>query len=141
MHPILLNSLAVLAGLVVGNVINMGIVMISGSVIPPPEGADVTTAEGLQASIHLFEAKHYIFPFLAHALGTFFGALVAALIGVNRKLTVAMIIGGFFLIGGILAAVMIPASPWFVVIDLLLAYLPMAWLGARIVLFKKRMKT
>ena len=53
MHPILRNSLAVLAGLVVGNVINMGIVMISGSVIPPPEGADVTTAEGLQASIHL----------------------------------------------------------------------------------------
>ena len=119
----------------------MGIVMISGSVIPPPEGADVTTAEGLQASIHMFEAKHYIFPFLAHALGTLSGALVAALIGVNRKLTVAMIIGGFFLIGGILAAVMIPASPWFVVIDLLLAYLPMAWLGARIVLFKKRMKT
>ena len=81
MHPILRNSLSVLAGLVVGNVINMGIVMISGSIIPPPEGADVTTAEGLQASIHLFEAKHYIFPFLAHALGTLSGALVAALIG------------------------------------------------------------
>ena len=132
MHPILRNTLAVLAGLVVGNVINMGIVMISGSIIPPPEGAVVTTAEGLQASIHLFEAKHYIFPFLAHALGTLSGALVAALIGINHKLTVAMIIGGFFLIGGILASVMITASSWFVVIDLLFAYLPMAWLGYKL---------
>ncbi|MEZ4979370.1 MAG: hypothetical protein R2772_08730 [Chitinophagales bacterium] len=37
MNPILRNILAVVAGIVVGSAINMGIIMISGSLIPPPE--------------------------------------------------------------------------------------------------------
>jgi len=42
----------------------------------------------------------------------------------------------FFLCGGVMASVMIPAPSWFIATDLLLAYLPMAWLaiwiGARL---------
>ena len=48
--------------------------MMSSSIISPPKGVDVTTMEGLKAYLHLFEPKHFIFPFLAHALGTFAGA-------------------------------------------------------------------
>ena len=44
--------------------------MMSSSLIPPPEGADVTTLEGLKTSMHLFQPKHFLMPFLAHALGT-----------------------------------------------------------------------
>ena len=40
-----------------------------------------------------------------------------------------MIVGVFFLCGGIMAARMIPAPAWFVVADLALAYFPFAWLG------------
>ena len=98
------NILAVIAGLVIGSVVNMGLVMLSPVVIPTPAGADTTTIEGLNASIHLFETKHFIFPFLAHALGTLVGALVAALISVNRKLMVSLIVGCFFLLGGLSAA-------------------------------------
>ena len=64
MNPILRNILAVIAGIVIGSVVNMSLINVSGSVIPPSEGADVTTTEGLQAAMHLFEPKHYIFPFL-----------------------------------------------------------------------------
>ncbi len=60
MNPILRNILAVIAGVIVGGIVNMSIVMISGTVIAPPEGVDVTTTEGLKASMHLFEPKHYI---------------------------------------------------------------------------------
>lgn len=126
------NILAVIAGLVVGGVVNMGLVMLSPVVIPPPGGADTTTVEGLNASIHLFETKHFIFPFLAHALGTLIGALVAALISNSGKLLVAMIVGVMFLIGGISAAWMIPAPLWFEAADILLAYIPMALIGARL---------
>ncbi len=80
MNSMVKNVLAVIAGLVIGSVVNMGIIRISGSIIPPPEGADVTTMEGLKESMHLFQFKHFIFPFLAHALGTFVGAIFAALI-------------------------------------------------------------
>ena len=126
------NILAVLAGLVVGGVVNMGLVMLSPMVIPPPNGADTTTIEGLNASIHLFETKHFIFPFLAHALGTLVGALVAALISNTSKFVVALVVGCLFLLGGLSAAWMIPAPLWFEAADILLAYIPMALIGAKL---------
>lgn len=129
MNPILRNILAVLAGLVIGNLVNMGIIMISSFVIPLPEGADITTNEGLKASIHLFEPKHFVMPFLAHALGTLAGAFAAALFAANNKMRIGIGIGVFFLIGGIAAAFMFPAPTWFIVADLALAYIPMGYLG------------
>ncbi|HRD40433.1 MAG TPA: hypothetical protein PLC65_17520, partial [Bacteroidia bacterium] len=71
MNPILRNIIAVIAGAFGGGAINMALIMVSGSVIPPPEGADITTMEGLKASMHLMEPKHFLMPFLAHALGTY----------------------------------------------------------------------
>lgn len=131
MHPILRNILSVVAGLVVGSFVNMGIIMMSGSVIAPPEGADVTTMEGLQKSLHLFEPKHFVMPFLAHALGTLAGAFVAGLITANRRLTFAIVIGVFFLAGGIANVFMLPGPLWFAVVDIAGAYLPMAYLGGK----------
>ncbi len=132
MNPIVRNIIAVVAGLILGGVVNMGIITISGSIIPPPEGADVTTPEGLKDSIHLFEPKHFLMPFLAHALGTFVGALVAALIAANRKMLFAIVIGLFNLTGGIVAVTMIPAPMWFNITDLVLAYIPMAVAGGKL---------
>ena len=65
---ILRNVLAVIVGILVGSVVNMALINLSSSIIPPPLGVDVTTEEGLKAGIHLFEPKHFIMPFLAHAL-------------------------------------------------------------------------
>jgi hypothetical protein len=133
MNPIIRNILAVIAGGIVGSVVNMGIIMISGSVIPPPGGADVTTMEGLQASLHLFEPRHFLMPFLAHALGTFAGALVAALIAANHKMLFALVIGAFFLAGGIGNVLLLPSPVWFTVVDLAGAYFPMAWIAGKLV--------
>ena len=130
MHPALRNILAVLAGLVIGSIVNMGLVMVSGQVIPPPAGADVTTLEGLKASIHLFEPKHFLFPFLAHALGTLAGAFVAARLAASAKMGMAMLIGLLFCAGGVTNVFLLPAPMWFNVLDLVGAYIPMAWLGA-----------
>lgn len=137
MNPFFRNTLAVLLGLILGSVVNMGIITISGSIIPPPNGADVTTAEGLKATMHLFEPKHFIFPFLAHALGTFAGALTTALIAVNHKKKLALCIGAFFLFGGIVMIFTLPSPIWFSLADAILAYIPMALLAAKIALKKK----
>lgn len=133
MNPILRNILAVVAGVVVGGAVNMGLVMISGHIIPPPEGTDNTTMEGLKASLHLFQPKHFIFPFLAHALGTFFGALITALFASNRKMMLSLLIGVVFLIGGISNIVMLPSPLWFTIVDLAAAYIPMAYLASRLI--------
>ena len=132
MHPVLRNILAIVLGLVAGSLVNGGIIQISSSVIAPPEGVDVMTAEGLKAGLHLFEPKHFLMPFLAHALGTLFGAFVAAKICAGPKMLYAMIIGFFFLLGGISMIFMVPSPLWFSIVDLTIAYLPMAFLGARL---------
>lgn len=132
MRRILRLVLAVAAGLVIGSLVNMGLILASGHVIPPPAGADVTTTEGLKASLHLFEPRHFIFPFLAHGLGTFVGALVATVLTPGRTSGPAYVVGCAFLLGGIINVLMLPAPPWFSVLDLVVAYLPAAWLGHRV---------
>lgn len=85
MKTILRNTLAVIVGVIGGSAVNMALVIASPHVIPLPAGVDVTKPESLKASIHLFEAKHFIFPFLAHALGTLTGALLAYLVAASHR--------------------------------------------------------
>lgn len=132
MNPILKNILAVVLGCIFGSLVNMGIISISASIIPPPEGADVTTMEGLKASMHLFQPRHFIFPFLAHALGTFAGAFLAAKLAASHHLKFALGIGVFFLAGGISSVYMLPSPLWYSVLDLAGAYLPMAYLAGKL---------
>jgi uncharacterized membrane protein HdeD (DUF308 family) len=142
MNPVFRNILAVLCGIFAGGALNMAIIMVSGKIIPPPAGADLTTMEGLKASIHLFEPKHFVMPFLAHALGSLAGAFLAAFIATTQKMKFAFGIGGWFLLGGIINIIMLPSSPlWFTVLDLGVAYLPMAYLGGKIALIRQNPET
>lgn len=132
MNPTLKNFLAFVAGLVVGSLVNKGLIAISGSIIPPPAGVDVSNLEGLKASMHLFRPQHFIFPFLAHALGTLTGAFVAAWFSASHKMRLALGIGIFFLVGGIGMVFMVPSPTWFAVTDLVFAYIPMAYLAGKL---------
>lgn len=129
---VFLGVLAVIIGFGLGSAANMGIITISGDIIPPPEGADVTTMEGLKESMHLFQPKHFLLPFLAHALGTFVGAFVAAIISPIYKFQVSILIGIIFLLAGILNIILLPSPFWFSAVDLIGAYLPFAFLGGKL---------
>lgn len=113
----------------------MALIMLSGSIIPLPAGVNPEDIESIKANMHLYEAKHFIMPFLAHALGTFVGAVVAIKIAASYKTVFAYVIGGMFMIGGIMMAVDLPGPTWFEVADVVLAYLPMSCLALK--LFKK----
>lgn len=132
MRNLLRNALAIVAGFVIGGAVNMAFITISPMLIPPPAGVDVSSAESLSEAIHLFEPRHFIMPFLAHAIGTLAGALAADMVAASYKARIAYVIGAIFLCGGVAASFMIPAPAWFIALDLLVAYLPMAWLGIRI---------
>ena len=121
--------LGVVIGCLIGGQLNMWIINHSTDFIPAPEGADVKTVEGLNKSIYLFEPKHFLMPFLAHALGTLVAAFLAGLIANHARKRVAMFPGVLFFIGGAAAVSMIPAPMWFNVTDLVCAYIPMAMLG------------
>ena len=132
MNKIVRNVLAVITGIILGSAVNMGIIMLQGYFIALPEGVDVTNTESLQSSMHLFGPKHFIFPFLAHAIGTLVGAYLSARIAANHKMKFALGIGIFFLIGGISMVFMMPAPVWFLILDLSVAYVPMGWLSGRL---------
>lgn len=132
MNPTLRNILAIIVGLLVGGAVNMLIVVISGQIIAPPPGVDTNDVESIRNNIHLYEARHFLMPFLAHAVGTFAGAFVAMKIGISYHLRLGLVVGLFFLIGGIMAATMIPAPTWFIAIDLGLAYIPMAYIAYKL---------
>ena len=129
MNPIAKNILAVISGVVVGSLVNMGLINIGPFVVPLPEGADGSTMEGLRESMKLFTPVNFLFPFLAHALGTLSGAFIAAKVAASHRMKFAIGIGACFLIGGAMAASMLGGPMWFNVADLLLAYVPMGLLG------------
>jgi hypothetical protein len=129
MNTTLRNIMAVVSGIILGGIVNMGIIMLSSSIIPLPEGVDPTDMDSIKSSMHLYQPRHFLLPFLAHALGTLIGAFITAVIAFNHKRAMALIVGLFFLLGGILNAIMLPAPAWFIAVDLSLAYIPMSWLG------------
>jgi len=126
------NILAFFLGAIIGGAVNMGIIMLGSMLIPARAGVDAADAESIARSIHLFEPKHFITPFLAHAVGTLVGAVAAYIIAASHKSLLAYLVGVLTLIGGIAACFMIPAPAWFMALDLIVAYIPMAWLATRI---------
>ncbi len=129
MRGVLKLLLGLIIGALGGGIVNMGLVVVGSELIPAPPGIDVTDPQSLSSAAGLLQPRHFIFPFIAHAGGTLAGCLIACLIVVQRSRLASMIIGCFFLLGGIVNAFMIPAPVWFIVMDLCLAYIPMALLA------------
>jgi hypothetical protein len=132
MNTALRNVMSFIAGFVAGSLVNMALVKIGYALVPPPAGLDTSTAEAFKATAHLMEPRHFGFPFLAHAMGTFIGALLVYMMAGSHRAALAYGIGVLTLCGGILAALIIPAPKWFLTLDLLFAYLPMAWLATKV---------
>jgi hypothetical protein len=103
-------------------IVNMGVIILGSSLIHTPEGFDSMNAIN-------WDLNNFIFPFLAHALGTLVGAFLAAKITNSYQLPLAMSIGVFFLIGGVTMVYILPAPVWFICTDLIVAYIPMGYLG------------
>ena len=131
MNPIIKNILAVIAGWLAGSIINMGLIQ-TGHTLIPIEGIDPNDMEALASVMPTLESKYFIFPFLAHALGTLVGSAFAVLIAESHKMKFSLGIGVLFLLGGIMVNYMLPGPTWFTIIDILLAYIPMAWIGWKI---------
>ncbi|GJM13696.1 MAG: hypothetical protein DHS20C12_20990 [Pseudohongiella sp.] len=131
MNNTMKNALGIILGVIVGGVVNGGLIAIGPMLVPPPAGVDMTTVEGMAAGMDQLGPINFAVPFLAHALGTLVGALVAYLAAPNKTLAVYFI-GAFYLLGGIAASIMIPAPLWFILLDLIVAYLPMAWLALKV---------
>ena len=138
---ILKNIFAVILGWIIGSLLNMGLVEL-GNLVFPIKGVNRNSMEELAIVISTLNATYFIFPFLAHALGTFLGAFIAWNIASSHKMRIAMTIGGLFLLGGFAVNYLLPGPKWFTILDITLSYLPMAYFGGFLASFysKKVMK-
>ena len=102
--------------------VNMGLIITGNQLIPIGDGINPMDATK-------WDIKYFLFPFLAHAIGTLVGAFIVARYAASHQMILAICIGIFFLLGGISMVFIMPAPLWFIVIDLLFAYVPMGWLG------------
>ncbi|HAB36110.1 MAG TPA: hypothetical protein DCE58_05855 [Cryomorphaceae bacterium] len=125
MKPLVLTLLAAILGMA----LNGYLIAYSHLFVAPPVGADLTTEEGLLAAMPLMEPKHYAMPFLAHALGTLLSAFLVSWWVRPATLQRSMLLGFVFLAGGLYMVRILPSPMWFNILDLGLAYLPMAYLG------------
>ena len=119
MNTIFKNILAILGGVVIGMVVNMGLIITGNQLIPFEDEMNAMN----------WELKYFIFPFLAHAIGTLVGAFIVARYTASYHMVLSLSVGVLFLIGGISMVFIMPAPLWFIVIDISLAYIPMGWYG------------
>ncbi len=126
-----MQVLIFVTGLILGGVINMILVQAGTSVFPAPKGFDLSTEAGLKSAMPLMTFEHFIFPFLAHAFGTLSGAFFVSRF-THHKQILSYCIGIAFLSGGISMVYMVGGPLWFIILDLTIAYIPMAWLGHRL---------
>lgn len=124
--------LFLLIALILGATVNSIILNVGIKIIPPPQGFDMNNPLELAKAMKVMEVRHFLFPFLAHALGTLFGVIFFTYFSKSNKLFFPMLIAGLFFAGGLYMVLILPSPIWFNVLDLVLAYFPMALLGYKI---------
>ena len=122
MRQILKNIGIIILGIIIGMIINIGLIIIGGMIFPPFENFEPMNAIN-------WDFKYFIFPFLAHSIGTLSGAFVASKLSRNYHIIIPGIVGLYFLSGGIYMVTILPAPIWFICLDLIICYIPMCLLG------------
>ena len=125
MKQTLKNIAIVILGIIIGIIVNIGLIILGGTIFPPPENFEPMNAMN-------WNLKYFIFPFLAHSIGTFSGAFVASKLSKKSNIIMPLIVGLYFLAGGIYMVTILPAPIWFILLDIILGYIPMALLGWKI---------
>ncbi len=126
------NAIAVITGVVCGSVLNFALVSAGMELFPLPPGTDPSSMEDLRRVMRTLPPENFMFPFLGHALGTAAGAYLTSKFAASHQRRLSLSIGVFFLLGGLAMILNCGGPVWFIATDLLLAYLPMAFVGHRL---------
>ena len=125
MKKIIKNIGIVVLGIMIGTMVNMSLIISGWSIFVPTDNFNPMNAMS-------WDLKYFIFPFLAHSIGTLSGALIVSKFSKKSSIILPLIVGLYFLLGGIYMITILPAPTWFVLLDVILGYIPMALLGWKI---------
>ena len=122
MKQTLKNIAIVILGIIIGMIVNIGLIILGGIIFSAPENFEPMNAMN-------WDFKYFIFPFLAHSIGTLSGAFIVSKLSNRFSIILPLIVGFYFLSGGIYMVTILPAPTWFILLDVILGYIPMALLG------------
>ncbi len=123
------NILAVLAGLIVGNLAIMGLHYVGMYFYPLPEGTDMNDMNAIAEYVKIAPFGALLMVMLTHIGGTFIAGIATALL--SKEMYVAYVVGVFFTIMGIWNLYLLPHPIWFNLEAIL--YLPAAIYGFNLV--------
>ena len=75
----------------------MGMLYLGNWLIPLPEGVNTSTREALKAALPLLRMQDFVFPFLAHAMGTLTSAFFVSAWASDKQLRYSLVLGVYFL--------------------------------------------
>lgn len=122
------NILAVISGIIVGNIAIMGLHYVGMIFYPLPEGIDINDMKAIAEYIGIAPIGSLFFVMFAHIGGAFIAGIATALIDKNR--ITAYIVGGFFTLTGAYNLYVFPHPLWFNIEVIL--YLPAAYFGFKL---------
>ncbi len=114
--------LSLILGIVSGSAINILLIIAGQNIITAPSSFNPMNAQDWTVSF-------FIFPFLAHSLGTLVGSFVAAKASKEYHISISLMVGLWFLAGGIYMTTIITATTWFEILDIIICYIAMAYIG------------
>ena len=122
MKPFFRIILSLISGVISGSIVNIILIITGSYIIMTPENFDPMNTQDWTVPL-------FIFPFLAHSLGTLIGSFTATKISKGYHISIPLMVGLWFLAGGIYMTTIIPAPAWFEILDIIICYIPMAFLG------------
>jgi hypothetical protein len=124
--------LAVIAGLLAGMLVILAAESLSGLLHPLPPPAAAGDERALQAYVARLPSTAFVLVLCGHALGSIAAGAVATLVARRAVIWPALSAGFGLFLAGAVNVIALPHPTWFVGLDLA-CYLPLAWLGARLV--------
>jgi hypothetical protein len=122
MSPLVRNSLAVVAGAIIGLAVIMIAQFINATLFPPPADVDLSTPDGMARAVGVMPTGAFVGLVVGYLLGTTTGAWVGARLAASRHLLVACLVAAVFVAGGVANFMMIPHPTW-VPVAAMLAFL------------------
>jgi hypothetical protein len=124
--------LSVVGGLAAGALIIAAVEALNGILHPPPPLTEPDNLTAYRTYLARLPSGAFVLVLCGHALGSIAAGAVSTLMARRTAVWPALVAGALLLVGGALTVIELPHPAWFVGLDLA-CYLPLAWLGARLV--------
>ena len=89
MKMLLKNIGIIISGIIIGMIVNITLIIIGGIIFVPTNNFDPMNAIN-------WDFKYFIFPFLAHSIGTFSGSFIVSRL--SSSIAMSLIVGIYFLV-------------------------------------------